>query len=138
MPWEPDPDRAVKVGWTAAALALLIAIVSAIGEYRGWWGLIGQLGMTFGTITSVLLGLATYFYGAGKGQLEAVYRAVVDNGTVLGSVDTKLDKLDVIEDALVAEDGETSRLDIVQVELDRQTGVLDRQLSVLGEIRDAL
>lgn len=50
----------------------------------------------------------------------------------------KLDKLDTIEDALIATDGQTSKLDVVEAELDRQTGVLDRQLAVLSEIRGKL
>lgn len=46
--------------------------------------------------------------------------------------------LDGIEDALVQQDGETSKLDVVQAELDRQTGVLGRQVELLAWIRDGL
>lgn len=157
VPYEPDPETAIRVGWAVTLLGILIFVVSALGEYMGWWDLVGEIGMLVGTVLSIVVGFGTWFSGAGRRQLQAVgaevrgVRGVVEaNGTVLGSVDAKLDdlqrldkldkldQLDVIEAALVEGDGEAGKLDAVQVELDRQTGVLDRQLRVLGEIRDGL
>lgn len=149
VPYEPDPETAIRVGWVVTALGILIFVVSALGEYLGWWDLVGEIGMLVGTVSSIVVGFGTWFSGAGRRQLAAVGQevhavgsevrgvrhVVEDNGAKLSSAD---DKLDVIQAALVEEDGEASKLDAVQLELDRQTGVLDRQLAVLAEIRDGL
>lgn len=34
---QPDPETAQRVGWILAALLFGLAIVSFIGEIRGWW-----------------------------------------------------------------------------------------------------
>lgn len=148
VPLELDPETATRLIWLMAALSFLLAIVSGIGEYLGWWDLVGEIGMTIGGTAGLLLTGVGIFTAASRDQVrtvhegvQTVHETVLENGEKLGSMDGKLDKLeklDVIEEALVAEDGEASKLDVVQVELDRQTGVLDRQLAVLGEIRDAL
>lgn len=137
VPFEPDPETATRLIWLLAALSFLLAIVSGIGEWLGWWDLIGELGMTIGGVAGVVLTAIGIFSTSSRRQVADVHWAVIRNGRTLSSMDGKLD---VIEDALVEErgDGHVSRLDAVQIELDRQTGVLDRQLSVLGEIRDAL
>lgn len=138
---EPDMDTVIRIGWTVTVLAFLVTVVSGVGEYLGWWNLVGEVGLTAGSVITVLVGLGTLLAGAGRQQVGGVRDAVEDNGATLDSVDTKLDKLDrldVIERALVTEEGETSKLDAVQVELDRQTGVLDRQVALLGEIRDGV
>ncbi len=155
MPWEPDPDRVVRVLWIGSAFWLLVAIVSAIGEIRGWWGLVSQIGMTAGTVLSAIVALAAYVYGAGKGQVNSVHEAVGENGRTLVSIDQALsghegvlevlagsegvvDELDGINEAITGEEGMIHELDVIQLELDRQTGALDQQIQLLGEIRDRL
>lgn len=125
-----DPHVAQWIFFLLSLFFFGIAILAGIGEWRGWWNLLGEIGMTVGTLAGMFLGAAAYLTGSSEGQVDRVHEAVVDNGRKLEKLD-KLDKLDVIEDALIAEDGETSRLDRVQVELDRQTGVLT-------DIRDLL
>jgi len=104
-------------------------VVSAIGEVRSWWGLVGQTGITVGSTVSILVGLGTYLFGAGRSQVADVHEAVRDNGSTLSSMDGRLDKLDRL-------DAIDHDLDRVQVALDDQTGVLDRQATILEEIRD--
>lgn len=137
VPFEPAPETATRLIWLMAALSFLLAIVSGIGEYLGWWDLVGELGMTIGGVAGVVLTAIGIASTASRRQVANVQGAVVRNGRTLASMDAKLE---VVEDALVASDdeGRVSKLDVVEAELDRQTGVLDRQLSVLGEIRDAL
>lgn len=140
MPLGRDMDRVEKVGWTLSLFWLIVAIVSGVGEYRGWWGLIGEIGLTVGTLASVLFGLGSYLYGAERSQVERVHEAVLSNGDTLESVDVKLDKLDkldAIEDAISGEEGMVRELDVIQIELDRQTGVLGQQVEILKQIRDA-
>lgn len=149
-------------------LMFLVAILGAVGEVLDWWDAFGEVLMTVGTLGGLVLGGVDFFRGASEGQVQAVKGRLgsVDGkldrlGTMDGkldqletmdskldqleTMDSKLDqlktmdgKLDTIEAALVEEDGKTSKLDVVQVELDRQTGVLDRQVDLLGEIRDKL
>lgn len=120
MAWEPDPDTAIHLVWIGAALMLLLAIVSAVGELLGWWNFIGEVGTTVGSLGSLLLAAYGLIASAGRRQLtdvdghvQEVHKAVVQNGVKL----TKLDKLD--------------RLDRIQWALDEQTGVLT-------QIRDRL
>lgn len=126
MVWEPDPETTTKILWFMSGLMFLVAIVSAIGEYRGWWNSIGELGMTVGTLAGLLIGMLALFSGSSKSQVSTVYDAVRDNGALLGSMDTKLDSLKKLDE-----------LDEIQLELDVQTGVLGDQLAVLKEMRDA-
>lgn len=135
---EIDPETATRLIWLMAALSFLVAIVSAIGEVRGWWNLVGEIGMTVGGVGGLVLTAIGIFSTSSRDQVRDVHEAVEANGETLASMDGKLDKLDTIEDALIATDGETSKLDVVEAELDRQTGVLDRQLAVLSEIRGKL
>lgn len=120
-------------------------LIGEIGRSRGWisreYGRQAvRIGMTVGGVGGVVLTAVGILATASRRQVADVHGAVLHNGRTLTSMDEKLDELDVIEEALVAEseDGPVSRLDAVQIELDRQTGVLDRQLSVLGDIHDAL
>lgn len=155
---QPDPETAQRNGFILAGLLFLLAIVSFIGEIRGWWGLFGQIGMLLGTIGGLYVSFLSYIEGADVKQVRAVHQAVLDtsegvqgtheavrdthgavqdthgavrdtheavqeNGRTLMSVDRKLEKLD--------------ELDVIQAQLDTQTGTLDRQLRVLEQIRDA-
>lgn len=136
MPFEPDPETAIRVGWAVTLLGILIFVVSALGEYLGWWDLIGEIGMLVGTVLSIVVGFGTWFSGAGRRQLAEVGEDVQSVGRGVQAVGedvrgvryaviangVKLDKLD--------------ELDVIQAELDEQTGVLGKQLAVLGEIRD--
>lgn len=142
--FEPDPETATRWIWLMAGLSFLLAIVSGIGEYLGWWDLVGELGMTIGGVAGVVLTAFGVLSTSSRQQVADVHATVRRNGRTLSSMDRKLERLDeldrleVIEDALIEQDGRASKLDVVEAELDRQTGVLDRQLAVLGEIRDAL
>lgn len=140
MPWAPHPDTVIRIGWITAALGFLIAIVSAIGEIRGWWGLVGELGLTFGTLLGILVGIATLAFAATRDQADALLSINQEHSKKLDRLHKldKLDKLDAIEAAIVGEEGMIRELDAVQLELDMQTGVLDEQLTVLRQIREAL
>lgn len=143
MPLEPDPETATRLIWLLAALSSVVAIVSGVGGFLGWWGLVAEIGATVGAVAGVVLTAIGLLSTASREQVAKVRWEVIRNGRTLRSVDgnlAKLDKLDVLEDVLVEEtaDGRVSKLDVVQTELDRQTGVLDRQLAVLGEIHDAM
>lgn len=128
MPWEPDWDTALPLAWFTAAFFFLIAVVSAIGELLGWWDLIGEIGMSVGTTISVLVTLMAVLLSADREQVGTAGEAVRENG----------DKLGDVHQALVGEEGVAHELDLVQVELDKQTGVLGEQLAVLSDIRDGL
>lgn len=127
VPWEPDPDTVIRLGWTIAILGFLVAIVSGVGELLGWWDLVGEIGLTVGSILGVVATLTTATFTASRDQAEALLDAHERHGRrldaidgTLGSMDGKLDKLD--------------DLDAVQVELDRQTGVLEQQLEALRSL----
>lgn len=116
-----DPHLAQWIMFLLSLLFFAIAILGAVGEYLGWWGLVGDIAITVGSIAGLLLGVATHITSATETQLGTVHDAVRDNG----------EKLDTLVD--IDED-----LDRVQLELDTQTGVLDRQVGLLTEIRDRL
>lgn len=100
-----------------AVLFFSMAIVGIVGEVRGWWDDVGEVLAIVGTLGGLFVGTAALTTGASQAQVATVHEAVVDNGE-------KLEKLD--------------QLDVIQNELDRQTGVLDRQLAVLRDVRDEL
>lgn len=100
-----------------AVLFFSMAIVGIVGEIRGWWNDVDEVLTIVGTLGGLFVGTAALTTGASESQVATVHQAVVDNGG-------KLEKLD--------------KLDVIQHELDRQTGVLDRQLTVLEEVRDEL
>lgn len=136
MAFEPDMDTVIRIGWTVTAIAFLVTVVSILGEILGWWGFVGEVGATAGATITVLVGLSTLLTGAGRRQVGGVQAAVEANGAKLGKLD-KLDKLDSM-DTKLDKLSKLDDLDRVQFELDKQTGVLDRQVSLLGEIRDRL
>lgn len=114
-----DPHVAQWVMFLLSLFFFGIAILGAVGEYLGWWELVGEVAMTVGTIAGLLLGVSSQITGATESQVDRVHEAVQDNGRKLN----KLDKLDRLDDL--------DKLDRVQLELDRQTGVLE-------DIRDLL
>lgn len=143
VPYRLDTETVERIGWTLAAVFFLIAIVSAIGEFAGWaepisraaehvglgqiagwWNDVGEVGMTVGTLGGLFLTFTTLIRGADSSEVRAVHEAVESTGETLSSIDAKADlqieKLDKLDD-----------LDRVQLELDRQTGVL-------RDIRDLL
>lgn len=124
VPLEVGPDTYIRIGWISAILGFTIAIVSAIGELLGWWDLLGEIGMTVGSMLGIVATLGTLSFTASREQatairdgIENVGKAVNANGETLGAIDDDLDE--------------------VQAELDKQTGVLERQVTVLEELRDA-
>lgn len=127
--YKPDPAKLQRVFWILSALFFLLAIVSFVGEVRGWWGLLGEVGMFAGTLGGILLGITSLHIGADSHQVDRVHDAVKGtrdavnrNGETLVSMDSKLGKLD--------------ELDVIQAELDTQTGALKHQVQVLEQIRD--
>ncbi len=139
MPYRLDTETVERIGWILSAVFFLIAIVSAIGEIAGWvepisraaehvglgqivgwWNDVGEVGMTVGTLGGLFLTFTTLIRGADSTEVRAVHDAVESNGD-------KLDKLDSIDAKL----GKLDDLDRVQLELDKQTGVLE-------DIRDLL
>lgn len=138
---EPDMETVIRIGWTITILAFIVTVISFVGEYRGWWNFAGEVGATAGAIVTVLVGVGTLAASAGRVQVSSVRGAVEDNGRwlqengeTLHDIDEqldalgKLDKLDAIDDDL----------DEVQLELDRQTGVLGTQVEILEQIRDGV
>lgn len=120
VPYRLDTETVERIGWILSAVFFLIAIVSAIGEVLGWWNDVGEVGMTVGTLGGLFLTFTTLMRGADSTEVRAVHGAVESNGA-------KLDKLDSIDAKL----GKLDDLDRVQLELDKQTGVLE-------DIRDLL
>lgn len=102
-----DPHLAQWIMFLLSLFFFGIAILGAVGEYLGWWELIGEVAMTVGTIAGLLLGVASHLTSATEAQVDRVQEAVRDNGQQL------------------------EKLDRIQLELDRQTGVLQ-------DIRDLL
>lgn len=131
---EPDMDTVIRIGWIVTILAFIVTVVSFVGEYRGWWNFAGEVGATAGTIVTVLVGVGTLAASAGRAQVGGVREAVEDNGDTLGAIDEQLDELGKL-DKLDAIEGD---LDRVELELDKQTGVLGRQVEILEQIRDGV
>lgn len=89
----------------------------------------------------MLTALVALMVGATRGQVRRAGDAILDNNSKLdtanskldtansrlGTIDGKLDKLEKLDD-----------LDRIQVELDNQTGVMDRQVRILEQIRDGV
>lgn len=146
-----DADRAQRILKAIMVVSFAIALVALVGELRGWWNEIGEISITVATTVGSLAGIGTLLVGATSDEVRSVgddVRSVGDDvrsvgyavETVRSAVDANGAKLDGIETALVEEreDGHVSKLDIVQTELDHQTGALDRQVSLLAEIRDRM
>lgn len=165
VPFEPSPETVIRIGWISAALGFLIAIVSAIGEILGWWDLLGEIGMTVGSLLGTVATFTTLSLTAGREQVAVVQETIEAVDDSMTSVDDNMARVDesaasvdqrtaenneLLEDATVTleriehalveegEHGRASKLDVVQAELDRQTGVLGRQVQVLEAIRDGI
>lgn len=120
----PDADLSRGVKFETATvqriflvLAILffgMAILGIVGEIRGWWNDTGEVLTIVGTLGSLFVTGAALSTGSTEAQVDRVHQAVVDNGRRL------------------------ENLDAIQLELDRQTGVLDEQLAVLTDVRDRL
>lgn len=121
---DPDPETATRIGWIVAALLFLLAAVSFAGELLGWWNELGELGMTVGTLGGLVVAVATYQHGADRSQVKGIHEAVEDNGETLSSLDGKAD-------LQLGKLAQLDELDRIQLELDKQTGVLE-------DIRDLL
>lgn len=132
-----DADRAQRILKAITVVSFAIALVALLGELRGWWNDLGEIAITVATIVGALGGVATVLVGSTSDEVRSVGREIRSVGE---AVDRNGGKLDAIGDALVedTENGRVSRLDVVQAELDHQTGALDRQVSLLREIRDQL
>lgn len=139
---EPDMETVIRIGWTITILAFIVTVISFVGEYRGWWSFAGEVGATAGAIVTVLVGVGTLTASAGRVQVGGVREAVEDNGETLGDIDEQLDKLDSMDskldklDDLDKLDAIDDDLDRVGLQLDKQTGVLGRQVEILEQIRD--
>jgi len=159
--FEPSPETVIRIGWISAALGFLIAIVSGVGEYLGWWDLVGEIGMTVGSLLGIIATFSTLSLTAGRGQMAAVQETLGSVERTVGSVDKTManveetvgsvdettaanhDLLEANHDLLErqtdlqrASSAKLDKLDVIEAELDRQTGVLDRQVEVLEAIRD--
>lgn len=130
-----ETEKALLITRGMMVAGLLLAIVAIVGEVLGWWNDVGEVMLAVATVFGTLGGVASLIIGSSSEEVRRVHRAVVDNGTTLGSVDTRLDSVDGKLDSM---DGKLDELDTIQVELDQQTGVLDRQVALLAEIRDRL
>lgn len=113
-------------------LALMViffgmAILGIVGEIFGWWNDVGEVLTIVGTLGGLFVGVATLSTGSSEEQVERVHHAVVENGVRLEGIDAQLDQLEKLDE-----------LDAIQLELDKQTGVLDDQLGVLKQVRDGL
>lgn len=141
MPAE-DPRTFMALEWRTVQRILIlvmilsfgIAILGAVGEYRGWWNDVGEVLMTFGTVTGALSGIVGLVTSAGQGTVEDIQGTVEGNHEVLESNNDILqDNNELLEDST----RKLETLDDIQLELDRQTGVLERQVEVLHQIRDS-
>lgn len=134
-------EHALLISKTVFVIGVLMFLLGLVGELLGWWNDVGEILIQVGTGAGAFGGLATVVVGSSSGEVRAVHEAVEDNGETLHSVDGKLDSADGKLDSV---DGKLDRLeklddlDVIQTELDTQTGALDRQIQVLGEIRDRL
>jgi predicted negative regulator of RcsB-dependent stress response len=140
MPFDVDPIQLERILLVGAVLGLLVAALGVLGELVGWWDDVGELLVTTGMLASVVLGLGFGLANASRRQVESVREAVEGHGAMLTdvhrAVDGNGDKLDDVREAIAGENGVVTELDVVQAELDRQTGVLEEQLSVLAKIQD--
>lgn len=147
-----DADRAPLIAKALMWAGVLGAILSIVGELAGWWNHVGEVGLTVSTIVAAIGGVAALIIGSSSEEVRSVHAAVARNGDTLASVDDKLegvdDKLERVDGKLEGVDGKLerlevldavdSKLDAVQVELHRQTGVMGEQVEILGQIRDRL
>lgn len=141
-------DTAQRIFRVGMVISFLVAALGIVGELLGWWNDVGEVLTTVGTLTGVLLGTFSVFSSASEDQVSDVAAGVAQANRTLGRIDEDLDRLDTIDgklDQLETIDGKLDTLDAidddldkVQVQLDKQTGVLDQQVGLLTEIRDRL
>jgi len=124
-------DKHTKRGFAVSAFFLLLAVLIGLGEYFHWWNEWGEVALTIVAVVGLLLVWLTYVNGADRRQVAAVASAVDRTNSVLGGMDGKLDKLGTMDRKL-------DKLDLIQGQLDVQTGALNEQTLVLREIRDRL
>lgn len=135
-------EKALLITRGMMVAGVLLAIVTIVGELLGWWNDLGEMMLGLATVLGTLGGVASVIIGSSSEEVRRVHDAVKGNGSVLGSVDGKLDsvdgKLESVDGKLDSVDGKLDELDVIQAELDQQTGVLGEQVGLLRQIRDRL
>ncbi len=137
-----DLDRLYHLMIALSLVGLAMVILGLVGEHLGWWNDVGEVLLSFGTLISVLTALVALLVGSTRGQVRRAGDAVLSNNAKLDTandrlvtIDGKLDKLDSMDTKLDKLE-KLDELDTIQAELDAQTGVLDRQVRILEQIRD--
>ncbi len=134
------PDNFIRLGWTLTALGILIFVVSAIGEYRGWWGLLGLIGMGLGGLLTVVAAVGTASYSATREQADqllentdALRAGQASQDRTLSSMDGKLDRLEGLDELEKLE--KLEKLDELD-ELDRLAAIEDAIQGDDGMVRE--
>lgn len=122
---ELDHETVQRIGWVLAALLFGLAIVSFVGEIRGWWGLFGEIGMIVGTVGGLFISFANLLLGADGKSQRVVHEAVASNGETLMEQNQILDE-------------QTGMLGEQTGMLDQLTETMERQTEVLEDIRDGV
>jgi hypothetical protein len=133
-----DADKALRLLWFLTALGFGMAILGAVGELLGWWNDVGQALMVLGTLVGVVMGAASVTAGSTNAQVRGVREGVDAARVRLGSMDGKLDAVHGKLDSMDGKLDKLDELDVIEAELNAQTGALDRQIQVLEEIRDTV
>lgn len=124
-------DRLYYGSLVFAGLCLLGAAFLVVGEVLDWWNDAGELGITVLTVLGTLIAVLAFFFGAGRGQVAGVAVGVGRVETRLTSMDGKLTSMDGKLDKL-------DELDVIEAQLNFQSGALERQVAILTQIRDRL
>ncbi len=131
-------ERALLISKLVMWAGILLGILAIVGELLGWWNDVGELMLTAATVLGAIGGLTALIIGSSSDQVHTVHHAVQENGATLRSVDGRLQSVDRKLGSVDGKLGKLDELDVIQAELDQQTGAMDRQLEVLGQIRDRL
>lgn len=115
---ELNHETVQRIGWVLAALLFGLAIMSFIGEIKGWWGLFGEIGMIVGTIGGLFVSFVNLILGADGKSQRVAHEAVSSNGETLMEQNQILDE-------------QTGMLD-------QPTETMERQTDVLEDIRDGI
>ncbi len=129
-------DRLYRLMILLSILGFSIAALGLVGELLGWWNDIGEWSMAVGMFLGVLTAVIAVMIGSTRGQARRIADAVLDNN---GKLDEANGKLDRTNEQLFHIDGKLEKLDtldVIQVNLDHQTGVMGRQVQLLTAIRD--